>query len=1216
MPHQPTAIEIHFNNIVAYLTPTVTLLKELNDAFCPSFIQPISNIAEALINIVQNVKHNKNQCAQLMENIHQVLYAIINLYLKSEKAGSLDPAMLDHIGKFMGQVIYTFVEAQQDRSKIKYLFHNNEMQNLLKDCHVGLDQAVQVFAINTRSAMANDIGEMKKTAKTMHEELLELIQTLSDTSTNSDGSSVYLGTNDLNNSSNSFSMLPSKPKIFYGRESELDHIMKMLAQQPARIAILGGGGMGKTSLARAVLHHPETSAKFEYRFFILPKLWSSIFSRAPSLLLILDNLETVWDPIQSRGGIEEFLSLLTDVEYLTLIITMRGAERPAKVHWTHPFLLPLERLSDEAAQQTFMDITDNVYAAEDVNQILRFTDNMPLAVDLIAHLSDYEGLSNVLTRWKTEKTALLSVGYDRKSNLDSSITLSLSSPRITHNSKELLSLLSILPDGLTAAQLAHGNLPISNILSCKAALLATSLAYQDSNKCLRSLVPIREHIQQFLPPSKALIQSVCRHFYALLELYQTYNGEQLQPVMNQITLNLGNLHEVLQRGLDDSLSDHTDTISCILSLNSFHRITGRDTTILMNYIHPMLPELDDQLNIQFTIEILKSYTHPPGVDPQQLITKAIILFKHVKNPHLESLLNIAQIDTKIGGNAENNLERKKFDTAKSKFLESGERNNQIESFRLERLADIRAWPTSEWQFKWPVVYCGYAYKSKEKLALHKALLFLGDVFIANKDEETATNVYIVALEGFTYMDIHQSRAQCMIRLGDLAEGQGHTSEAIAFWEEARPLFKRSLQAKNVAQIDARLSTVEKAHQKALLELVISHAPVHLVVEETLEDEKFYLFSPHITSTVSDIVPLESPTPLSIEFGSFHEGIRGYPLVMEKLIDPWGFCVDGPSSPREAADGSTAGPPSQGICVIHLELALLDRPIGSSNDANEHKNPPPGWKHIESEVDGDAWLDGEDEDTVSDKDSDGEDFEHKECVAPCVLPTLLDSSIDLAAHFSSLIRLTFLQLAELLNPGLDMQDVYVSLKSDLAILSEWAALIRATRGTLKHLVLDQRPFAEEIKTDATGDTEFLVHYPYGPGYEHFVEYCLPALLEETAEWPNLKSICLYGFDVPPEMAEKHSSPIKPQKLGLQVEARFKPLGVNVRSGIGRRMLYEDDDGVVRPYGDALGGGSRRRRNSKASHLCKRSDIGKADPKGQPLKLSMTSGGPIVSYLVFD
>ncbi|KAJ7790132.1 hypothetical protein B0H14DRAFT_3161543 [Mycena olivaceomarginata] len=273
-----------------------------------------------------------------MENIHQVLYAIINLYLKSETAGSLDPAMLDHIGKFMGTLrkIYKFVEAQQDRNKIKYLFHNNEMRNLLKDCHVGLDQAVEVFAINTRPAIVNDIGEMKKTAQTMHEELLELIQSLSDTSTSSDGSS---------------------PKIFYGRESELDHIMKMIAQQPARIAILGGGGMGKTSLARAVLHHPETSAKFEHRFL-------SVQNLQPPALNSLHLLDYILDWILAKilpkllSSIFQGTILASNsgqprnyVEHLTLIITMRGAERPAKVYWTHPFLLPLEPLSDEAAQQ-------------------------------------------------------------------------------------------------------------------------------------------------------------------------------------------------------------------------------------------------------------------------------------------------------------------------------------------------------------------------------------------------------------------------------------------------------------------------------------------------------------------------------------------------------------------------------------------------------------------------------------------------------------------------------------------------------------------------------------------------------------------------------------------------------------------------------------------------------------------------------------------------
>jgi hypothetical protein len=108
-------------------------------------------------------------------------------------------------------------------------------------------------------------------------------------------------------------------------------------------------------------------------------------------------------------------------------------------------------------------------------------------------------------------------------------------------------------------------------------------------------------------------------------------------VINQITLNLGNLHEVLQQGLYDGPSDLGDTISCIISLSSFHQITRYDTTVLMNYIYPIFPELGDQLRIQFIIEVLISHTYPPGLDPQQLMAEAILFFKHdVKNPLLES----------------------------------------------------------------------------------------------------------------------------------------------------------------------------------------------------------------------------------------------------------------------------------------------------------------------------------------------------------------------------------------------------------------------------------------------------------------------------------------------------------------------------------------------------------------------------------------------------
>ncbi|KAJ7114987.1 P-loop containing nucleoside triphosphate hydrolase protein [Mycena epipterygia] len=353
-------------------------------------------------------------------------------------------------------------------------------------------------------------------------------------------------------------MLPAKPQIFHGRESELKDIVKILNQDLARIAILGAGGMGKTSLAKAALHHPDIVSKYHQRFFMaadsattsielasliglhiglkpgkdLTKTVVQYFSNNGSCLLVLDNLETLWEPMQSRHDVEEFLSSHTDISHLAVMITMRGAERPGKVRWTRPFLQPLDPLSDEAAHQTFVAIAEDFLDNEDITKLLSLTDNMPLA--------------DVLTRWTTEKTSLLSNGHDRRSNLDISITTSLSSPRLSSGAKDLLSLLSILPDGFSDAELLNSKLSIKNVLECRSILLRTSLAYQDDRKRLKSLVPIREHMQRFHPAPPPLIHQVEKYLHLLLDAHRNHVGlQQVVGQHNQITLNLGNLHQVL-----------------------------------------------------------------------------------------------------------------------------------------------------------------------------------------------------------------------------------------------------------------------------------------------------------------------------------------------------------------------------------------------------------------------------------------------------------------------------------------------------------------------------------------------------------------------------------------------------------------------------------------------------------------------------------------------
>ena len=164
-------------------------------------------------------------------------------------------------------------------------------------------------------------------------------------------------------SSNSLSLLPSEPKIFHGRESELSSIIQSFNCKVPKIAILGAGGMGKTSLSRAVLHHPEMTSRYEqHRLFVpcdtvstsiqladligahiglkprkdLTRAVLHHFSSGPPTLLILDNLESIWEPAESRPDVERFLSHLTDVEHLALIVSTES------MHWPAPLTMRLD----------------------------------------------------------------------------------------------------------------------------------------------------------------------------------------------------------------------------------------------------------------------------------------------------------------------------------------------------------------------------------------------------------------------------------------------------------------------------------------------------------------------------------------------------------------------------------------------------------------------------------------------------------------------------------------------------------------------------------------------------------------------------------------------------------------------------------------------------------------------------------------------------------
>ncbi|KAJ6473002.1 hypothetical protein C8R45DRAFT_936041 [Mycena sanguinolenta] len=149
-------------------------------------------------------------------------------------------------------------------------------------------------------------------------------------------------------------------------------------------------------------------------------------------------------------------------------------------------------------------------------------------------------------------------------------------------------------------------------------------------------------------------------------------------------------------------------------------------------------------------------------------------------------------------------------------------HREMTSNCLEYMADISCWGPAnfDWAVTFGVIYLAFSKKMKLKCGLYSSLCSLGDMFLSNEDHTTAEALFTVALEAFTEMDIHYAQAN--------SAQQGNMSTAERQWRAARPLFERSLQAKDIADIDCGLAGVEKAPEGALTTLAKLQAPTHML----------------------------------------------------------------------------------------------------------------------------------------------------------------------------------------------------------------------------------------------------------------------------------------------------------------------------------------------------------------------------------------------------